>query len=316
MTPTRRPRPHLSPSPCPRRTKSLPGGKTPYTKLPPPGLVAEDCLSPHPRCCRGGREQFAHLADGSPDPAWYSLLTTGGTGVSGSSIPDTRIPNANSSASRPVPADAAAFRTTTTPRAPCTASTRCGSSSIAARTRDARQPVGLHCATCSPGSKSTVGAGSNGMPQPATSTDLDDRRRARPRWASTTCCKGDVAVLQGARRQLAMSDNFHQAVRAAPAPTTSCSARATRSGSATATAPRRRPPAATRSRTRTRSPARTTGTPRRLRLLDATDGVGSGGGTYSDCADSTQPGVGRSLTTSSLRVPVEPELRRRATTTC
>jgi phospholipase C len=91
------PAPAVSPlsQPLPTTYQVAPGGKTPYAKLPPPGLGGpKTAYVPDLATAEAVENGLPDLANGSPDPAWYALLTTGGTGVTGSSIPDPRIVSA------------------------------------------------------------------------------------------------------------------------------------------------------------------------------------------------------------------------------
>ena len=80
--------------------------------------------------------------------------------------------------------------------------------------------------------EATVGAGSNGKPPPAGFT----YKEGATSMGFYNVQQGDAPYLKTLADTYSMSDNYHQAVTAGPAPTTSCSAPATRSGSATATA--------------------------------------------------------------------------------
>ena len=220
------------------------------------------------------------IGHGLPESA-YPLLTTGATGLPRRAI-DTRIPNAAAPATARTRSAARTCRTISTPQARCTASTRCGSRSIARR-RTPRRPIPSGCLD---------------RPVPV---GRDQRRRrqqrqARSRPASTTRRPAKAPPSMGfynvaQRRRAATSsssptttrssDNFHQPVDGRHrAPTTSCSAPATRMYFSDGNGNAAVPPA-----NQIENPDPQPGT----NNYYTQDGYS--GGTYSDCADATQPGV-------------------------
>ena len=162
--------------------------------------------------------ELARQSENGLPAAYYAYLTTGGTGLTGK-IPDTRITNVNALPPGPFQlTNALRSPTTRTPPARCTASTRCGSSWIAASHHATRhQSLRLRCKHCSPGSRSPSARAPTAMAQPANfSTEYaptpSPPAKAPPPWASTTCRTGDAPYFKMPRRHYSMSDNFHQAV--------------------------------------------------------------------------------------------------------
>ena len=127
------------------------------------------------------------VENGLPDD-YYVFSTTGGTGLpSGArrhapAERDQRCRRGRSSSRRASP-------TTTTPRARCTASTRCGSSSTAASTTRRREPLGLPRGPLPVGRDHRRRRRQRRRRSPARLQRRRRRAKARRRWASTTCCR-------------------------------------------------------------------------------------------------------------------------------
>lgn len=286
-----------------------PGGKTPYATLPPPGLGGPtNAPVPDLATAESVENGLPDLPNGQPDPAWYALLTTGGTGVSGSGIPDPRIPNA-----------------TDLPPGPFQLTPGVGYDAYAASPvhRFYQMWQQLDCsgayATASnpsgclsdlfPWVETTVGAGSNTRVQPAGFNDLSTREGSTA-MGFYNVLEGDAPYLKYLADTFAMSDNFHQSVQGGTGANHimlgTGDAMYYSDGNGTALPP----PAA---EIENPDPQQNTNN------YYTDDGYGSsttlvdggraplGGGSYSNCSDSDQPGVSSVLSyLSSLPYEVDP----------
>jgi len=286
-----------------------PGGKTPYTKLPPPGLGGpETPYLPDLSTAEAAENGLPDLPDGGPDPAWYTLLTTGGTGIAGSHIPDSRITAATDLSPGPfqltpgIPYDAYA-------------------ASPVHRFYQMWQQLdcsGLYSTASNPSGclsdlfpwvETTVGAGSNTRPQPAGFNDLSTGEGSTA-MGFYNMLEGDAPYLKSIADKYAMTDNYHQAVMGGTGANHvmigTGDAIYYSDGNGTAAAP----PAS-----QIENPDPQSGT----NNFYTDDGYGSatttadggsaplGGGTFSNCSDSTQPGVQSVLTyLASLPYQVDP----------
>ena len=145
-------------------------------------------------------------------------LLTGGTGQT-SNTPDPRITDVNELAGGPFQLHQRQHVSPTTPtrRAPCTASTRCGSSWTAASQHStAANPSGCNGKLFS-WVEVTVGAGTNGAPQ-AKNFSTEYSPTATTTGEGSTALgfynvqQGDVPYFKSLADKYAMSDNFHQSV--------------------------------------------------------------------------------------------------------
>jgi len=296
-------------APLPTTYQVAPGGKTPYTKLPAPGLGGPKAAYIADLTTAESVENgLPDLPNGAPDPAWYTLLTTGGTGVSGSGIPDPRIQGATDLPPGP-------FQLT-----PGVSYDAYAASPVhrfyqmwqqldcSGEYSTATNPSGC-LSDLFPWVETTVGAGSNTKPQPANFNDLSTREGSTA-MGFYNVLEGDVPYFKSLADTYAMSDNFHQAVEGGTGANHimlgTGDAAYYSDGNGTATVP----PAA-----QIENPDPQEGT----NNYYTDDGYGSstttadgglaplGGGTYSNCSDSDQPGVSSVLSyLSSLPYQVDP----------
>jgi len=191
-------------NPQPTTYQVSPGDKSPYAKLPPPGL--------------GGPEvpyvptvAEAELVENGLEPQDYVLLTTGGTGLPGSHVADTRIISVNDLPPGPfqltpgVPYDSYA-------------------ASPVHRFYQMWQQLdcnGLYATESNPSGcladlvswvETSVGAGTNGLPQPANFNDLSTGEGSTA-LGFYNVEEGDAPYLKSIADTYAMSDNYHQAVQ-------------------------------------------------------------------------------------------------------
>jgi phospholipase C len=274
-----------------------PGQKTAYTTLPPPGV--------------GGPENpyissvtEAAQAENGLEPEDLVLLTTGGTGIMGTHVPDTRIPLVNSLPPGPfqltpgVPYDAYA-------------------ASPVHRFYQMWQQLdcnALYATTSNPSGclgdlfswvETSVGAGTNGLPQPANFNGLTTGEGSTA-LGFYNVQEGDAPYLKMVADTYAMSDNYHQAVEGGTGAnhvmlgTGDAVYYSDGQGNAMT------PPA-----NEIENPNPQPGT----NNWYTEDGYGSanemgapiGGGSYSDCSDSDQPGVGSVISyLASLPTLVDP----------
>jgi phospholipase C len=286
-----------------------PGGKTPYAKLPPPGLGGPKVPYVSDLATAESVENgLPSLTDGSPDPAWYSLLTTGGTGVTGSHIPDPRIVSATDLPPGP-------FQIT-----PGIAYDDYAASPVH-RFYQMWQQLdcsGAYATESNPSGclsdlfpwvETTVGAGSNTKPQPANFNELTTGEGSTA-MGFYNVLEGDAPYFKYLADTYAMSDNFHQAVQGGTGANHIMLGTADAMYFSDGNGDAEVPPAA-----EIENPDPQVGT----NNYYTDDGYGSattnsdgtlsplGGGTYSNCSDSDQPGVASVLSYfSSLPYEVDP----------
>jgi phospholipase C len=280
-------------APLPTTYQVAPGGKTPYTTLPPPGLGGpENPYVPNLATAEAVENGLPDLPDGGPDPAYYTLLTTGGTGVAGSHIPDPRIPNATDLPPGPfqitpgIPWDAYAASPVHRfyqmwQQLDC-------SGAYATETNPSGCSHDLF-----PWVETTVGAGTNGQAQAESFTDLSTGEGSTA-MGFYNVLEGDAPYLKYLADTYAMSDNYHQAVMGGTGANHimmgTGDAIYYTDGNGTALTP----PVA-----EVEDPDPQTGTNNYYtedgygNFSSAADGgvVPYGGGSYSNCSDSDQPGV-------------------------
>jgi phospholipase C len=301
--------PELS-TPLPTTYQVAPGGKTPYVKLPPPGIGGPTtAYLPDLATAEANENGLPDVTPGgAPDPTWYTLLTTGGTGVTGSHIPDPRITGATDLPPGP-------FQLT-----PGVAYDDYAASPVH-RFYQMWQDLdcsGAYASALNPSGclndlfpwvETTVGAGSNTNPQPEGFNDLSTGEGSTS-MGFYNVLEGDAPYFKQWADTYAMSDNYHQAVEGGTGANHimlgSGDAMYYSDGNGTALAP----PAG-----ETENPDPQLGT----NNYYTDDGYGSsqaaadggvaplGGGSYSECADSDQPGVTSVLSyLSSLPNQVNP----------
>jgi phospholipase C len=191
-------------NPQPATYQVSPGGKSAYTRLPPPGL--------------GGPETpfistvaEAEAVENGLEPQDAVLLTTGGTGLPGSHVPDTRITSVTDLPPGPfqltpgVPYDAYA-------------------ASPVHRFYEMWQQLdcsGLYSTEANPAGclndlfawvEVSMGPGNNGLPQPAGFNDLSTREGSTA-LGFYNVQEGDAPFFKSIADTYAMNDNFHQSVQ-------------------------------------------------------------------------------------------------------
>ena len=258
-----------------------------YSVLPPP--LAGGPTTPY----------FSSLAmakafeTGLPNDQYYTYMTTGGTGLPGGAI-DTRIPNATSLPSGPfqitpgIPYDAYAASPVhryyqMQQQLDCNANYATASN-----------PSGCK-ADLFPWVETTIGAGSNGKPQPAGFNDMSTREGSTA-MGFYNVQQGDAPYLKFLADNYAMSDNYHQAAVGG----TGLNHIELGTGDSMWYSDGKGNPA-TPPANEIENPNPQAGT----NNYYTQDGYS--GGTYSACADASQPGVGAVLTyLASLPNKVKP----------
>lgn len=179
-----------------------PGGKTLYPVLPPP-LVGGP-TTPYISSLAVAKA----VENGLPNDQYYTYLTTGGTGLT-ARTPDTRIPNVNSLPPGPfqitpgIPYDA--YAASPVHRAyQMWQQLDCNVSYATPR-----NPSGCK-ADLFPWVETTIGAGSNGKPQPSPFTDLTTGEGSTS-MGFYNMQQGDAPYLKMLADNYAISDNYHQA---------------------------------------------------------------------------------------------------------
>ncbi|HEV2276127.1 MAG TPA: alkaline phosphatase family protein [Acidobacteriaceae bacterium] len=153
--------------------------------------------------------QAQAVENGLPNDTYYGYLTTGGTGLK-SGTPDTRIPNGNSLPAGPfqltpgIPYDAYAG----SPVHRFYQMWQQEDCNAAYATR--RNPSGCR-ADLFPWVETTVGAGTNGKPQPSPFTE-ETTREGGLSMGFYNVQQGDAPYLKYLADNYSMSDNYHQAV--------------------------------------------------------------------------------------------------------
>jgi phospholipase C len=186
----------------PSAYESSPGAKAPYATLPPP-------LAGGPKVPYVGTLAEAAAAENGLAPDYLAFLTTGGTGIT-SGQPDTRIIN---DASLP----AGPFQLT-----PGVAYDDYSASPVhrfyqmwqqtdcSAKAATWDNPSGCQ-SDLFPWVEVTIGAGSNGNPQPK-GFSAASTREGSTSMAFYNMLQGDVPYFKSLADEFAMSDNFHQSI--------------------------------------------------------------------------------------------------------
>jgi phospholipase C len=296
-------------APLPSTYQVAPGGKTPYTTLPPPALggpVAAEFTTV--AAAEASENGLPDLADGGgPDPAYYAELTTGGTGIMGSHIPDSRVPSATDLPPGPfqltpgVPYDSYAASPVHRfyqmwQQLDCSADYA-----------TATNPSGC-LNDLFPWVETTIGAGSNTRAQPANFTNLSTGEGSTA-MGFYNVLEGDAPYFKSIADTYAMSDNFHQSVQGGTGANHIMmgfgDAIYYTDGNGTALPP----PAAEIENPDPQPGTNNYYTDDGYGTSTTTDGgvMPLGGGSYSNCSDSDQPGVASVNTyLSSLPVPIAP----------
>ncbi len=296
-------------APLPTTYQVAPGGKTPYTTLPPAGLGGPqnpDFMTL--AAAEAAENGLPDLQNGSPDPAFYTELTTGGTGIPGSHIPDSRIPGVTDLPPGPfqltpgVPYDAYAASPVHRFYQMWQQLDCAGAYATAANPSGCLNDL-------FPWVETTIGAGSNTLPQPANFGNLSTGEGSTA-MGFYNVLEGDAPYFKSLADTYAMSDNFHQSVEGGTGANHIMmgfgDAIYYSDGNGTALVP----PSG-----EIENPDPQPGT----NNYYTDDGYGSstttadggvaplGGGSYSECSDSDQPGVnGVNSYLASLPAPIAP----------
>ena len=255
----------------PSKFEMSPGSKTPYTVSPP-------ARAGGPTVPYVATDADAAAVENGLPPDYIHFLTTGGTGLTAGAV-DTRIPNATSLPPGPfqitpgIPYDAYAASPVHRfyqmwQQLDCSAD-----QATFANPSGCREDL-------FPWVETTIGAGSNGKVQPANFSDTSTREGSTA-MGFYNVLQGDAPYFKSLADTYAMSDNFHQAIQGG----TGANHVALGTGLADWYSDGKGHP--------TVPPALEIENP------DPQDGTnnwytqdGYSGGTYSDCSDPSQPGVG------------------------
>ena len=288
-----------------------PGGKAPYTILPSP-------LTGGPTTAPFSSVAAAKAVENGLPEDYYKFLTTGGTGLP-SRVPDTRIPNVNI-----LPAGPFQLTSATLPYDSYTASPvhrfyqMWQQLDCSAGQATERNPSGC-LSNLFPWVEVTIGAGSNGKPQPEGFT-LASTGEGGTAMGFYNMLQGDAPYFKFLADNYAMSDNFHQAVQGG----TGANHVMLGLGDAIwfsdgngnpATPPHNEMVAAGSANAGVVDEIENPNAQPETNNYYIEDGYGSGsfgsassgGGTYSNCSDSSAPGVGAVVNyLASLKRPVNP----------
>ena len=257
------------------------------------------------------------VENGLPDD-YYVYLTTGGTGLNHGDV-DTRIPNATSLPSGPFQLTSATHPYDTYDNSPVHRFYQMWQQfDCNAANATAWNPSGCQ-ADLFPWVETTIGAGSNGFAQPSGFTDTTTKEGSTS-MGFYNMLQGDAPYLKYLADHFAMSDNFHQAVMGG----TGANHVMLGSGDAIWFADSKGNPAQPPHNQLVAFGSPNAGVVDEIENPNpqsgtnnwyTEDGYGSGsfgsasagGGTYSDCADPTEPGVA-AITDylNSLRRPIDP----------
>ena len=288
-----------------------PGGKAPYATLPPP-LTGGPTTAPFPSVAAAKA-----VENGLPED-YYKFLTTGGTGLP-SRVPDTRIPNVNN-----LPAGPFQLTSPTLPYDSYTASPvhrfyqMWQQLDCSAGQATERNPSGC-LSDLFPWVEVTIGAGSNGKAQPE-GFNLASTGEGGTAMGFYNVLQGDAPYFKFLADNYSMSDNFHQAVQGG----TGANHVMLGSGDAIWFSDGNGNPATPPHNEMVAAGSLNAGLVDEIENPNAQpgtnnyyteDGYGSGsfgspssgGGTYSNCSDSSAPGVGAVVNyLASLNRPVNP----------
>jgi len=187
----------------PDKYRLNPSGNMPYAVLPP-ALAGGYTTAPFPDVASAKA-----VENGLPDD-YYKYLTTGGTGLASGSV-DTRIPNGTSLPSGPFQITSATLPYDSYGASPVHRFYQMWQQfdcNAANGTR--KNPSGCK-ADLFPWVEVTIGAGSNGNPQPPNFNDMSTREGSTA-MGFYNMLQGDAPYLKYLADNYSMSDNFHQAV--------------------------------------------------------------------------------------------------------
>ena len=255
-----------------------PGGKTPYTNLPPTNTdgapTSASDSAPAPFATIGA----AAAAEPGLLPSDIAELTTGATGLPGGSV-DTRVANVNTLANGPYPLTPGVGYDAYAGSPVHRFYQMWQQSDCAIAHASINNPSGC-LNDLYPWVETTVGAGANGLPQPTGFTN-ETTREGSISMGIYNVSQGDAPYLTSLASTYALADNFHQSVMGG----TGANHVALGTGDAIwysdGSGHAARPPA-----NQIENPNPQTGT----NNWYTQDGYG--GGTYSNCSDPAQPGVG------------------------
>ncbi len=180
-----------------------PSGNTPYLVLPP-ALAGGYTTAPFPDVATAKA-----VENGLPDD-YYKYLTTGGTGLAHGAL-DTRIPNADKLPNGPFQLTSASHPYDVYDNSPVHRFYQMWQQfdcSAANATR--KNPSGCKNDLW-PWAETTIGAGSNGNPQPAGFNDTSTKEGSTA-MGFYNVLQGDAPYFKFLADNYAMSDNFHQSV--------------------------------------------------------------------------------------------------------
>jgi phospholipase C len=180
-----------------------PSSNTPYTVLPP--LLAGGYTTP-PFASVGA----AKAVENALPNDYYVYMTTGGTGLNHGDV-DTRIPNATSLPSGPFQLTSATHPYDAYDNSPVHRFYQMWQQfDCNAANASTTNPTGCK-ADLFPWVEDTIGAGDNGLSQPAGFTDTTTKEGSTS-MAFYNVQQGDAPYLKSLADNYAMSDNYHQAV--------------------------------------------------------------------------------------------------------
>ncbi len=180
-----------------------PSGKSLYSTLPTP-------LSGGPTTpFFTSIAQAKTVETGLPDD-YYQFLTTGGTGLAGG-VPDTRIPNVGSLPPGPFQLTSATLPYDSYTASPVHRFYQMWQQFDCSSARATRHNPNGCKADLFPWVEVTVGAGANGLPQPA-GFNLLSTREGGTAMGFYNMLQGDAPYFKKLADSYSMSDNFHQAV--------------------------------------------------------------------------------------------------------
>jgi phospholipase C len=281
---------------APSLFEESPGSKTPYAKLPPP-------ISGGPQNAPFATVADAQNAENGLADGYYQFLTTGGTGFASKQV-DTRIANAQNLPPGPFPITGPSLTDDGYAASPVHRFYQMWQQLDCS----AEHSTWLNPPGCDgdlfPWVEVTVGAGTNGLAQPAGFNDASTGEGSTS-MGFYNMAKGDIAYTKSLADAYAFSDNFHQSVAGGTG------ANHIMLGTGDAIYFSDGTAAAVPPSSEIENPNPQPGT----NNWYTEDGYGSadsmgnpiGGGSYSECADTTQPGVAEiDAYLTSLAKPIDP----------
>jgi len=236
-----------------------PAGKTAYKTLPAPGASGSPTAASNADGPPFQTLEFAANYEYGLYPGQLALITTGASGLSGTHVPDTRITRDATLPNGPFQITGAKMPYDSYTGSPVHRFYQMWQQEDCSTAHaTTANPTGC-LADLFPYVETTIDAGNNGNPPP---TGYKPATYQSTEGATAmgffNMAKGDVPYFKQLADDYTISDNFHQSVMGAPAPTISCSATPMGSTTATRRATRRhRRPGRSRIRTRRRAPTTT-----------------------------------------------------------